>query len=622
MKKVLALLASISLTAPAAAGVVSCGAPIDHDVLLVLPGDVMGSSSRITKSYEAVAQEFNNTPEMKNSNTKIKVLWEDADAVQERASSFQELPDLYVENPDSVSKYAYGFETGDQVRDMAKSAELTSDEIDKQYWGNSFGVLGKSGSIDNPSPQVLALSLLKSFDMSVVNMRILTELLTISGAQNLQGDPSEKTNIFDGVPNTDSDDANTIKTNWDALTIPEGANVKNDTDKFRYKVREFFKSDENVLAMASLYSSLYSQARNDSSIVSRWASQGINNKNRLFPIGIDDVPNKIMYEYSDDTVKKNAEGGIDGIVDTTDTNTKFLYSVSQINPDKESMHIEINNSGNGYDNSNDFFTKINSLRVNAGDTDKVQSWAGAMIIAKIDGKTYTSSYFNQGTMLEASSSSAGTWAFNNKGTSGPTKFDLNKDLIVVGGASGTAKNYNFMSQGPELAGFKSVGPNKAQKEKIVTQFIKYLMGPSKLNELALRTGYIPSTKDALNQYIKYKEGNYDHGEKVPDGQYTSDNKYGEKDAMLSDFLNTYTTTLNKDKTITNQADFISNPPTPAGMMIRDAVLNIMINYVLSGKATYQQMYVDAKQLYSLKYYISTNELPDAFADAKVTYKKG
>jgi ABC-type glycerol-3-phosphate transport system substrate-binding protein len=67
-----------------------------------------------------------------------------------------------------------------------------------------------------------------------------------------------------------------------------------------------------------------------------------------------------------------------------------------------------------------------------------------------------------------------------------------------------------MQQGPGLAGFKSVGSNARTKEKVVTKFVKYLLQPKVLNRLAIMSGYIPSTKTALNLFQHYKNGDFNN----------------------------------------------------------------------------------------------------------------
>jgi ABC-type glycerol-3-phosphate transport system substrate-binding protein len=72
-------------------------------------------------------------------------------------------------------------------------------------------------------------------------------------------------------------------------------------------------------------------------------------------------------------------------------------------------------------------------------------------------------------------------------------------------------NYqNFIQQGPGLAGFKSVGKNKIEKEGVTTKFLQYLLKPKVQNKLAIMSGYIPSTTEALEMYKYYKDGSFDN----------------------------------------------------------------------------------------------------------------
>jgi len=72
MKKFLAMLATLGLIVPSALSVVSCGPKISENVLLVLPGLSMSSASKITRSYQQIVDDFNNSPEMQNSKVKVE----------------------------------------------------------------------------------------------------------------------------------------------------------------------------------------------------------------------------------------------------------------------------------------------------------------------------------------------------------------------------------------------------------------------------------------------------------------------------------------------------------------------------------------------------------------------
>jgi ABC-type glycerol-3-phosphate transport system substrate-binding protein len=77
-------------------------------------------------------------------------------------------------------------------------------------------------------------------------------------------------------------------------------------------------------------------------------------------------------------------------------------------------------------------------------------------------------------------------------------------------STGTGNYANFVQQGAGLTGFKSVGNNARQKEEVVTKFVNYLLKAKNQNRLAILAGYVPSTKDALEMFLHYKNGDFNN----------------------------------------------------------------------------------------------------------------
>jgi len=568
MKKILSILTTLGIISPTVASVVACGPKISTNVLFVLPGIAMSSSSRITRSYQQIVRDFNNSEEMKDSKVKVEVGWESGDPVQLRGSVLEQLPDLYIAYPDVAAKYIFDPTKMDSARNMEDTYfgdELKDESLKEKFWSQAFY---SEGLINN---DLYVLPLNKSFDMSVVNLRVFLELAsfvdknltnTIANGLKAENYSGLASHLFlENSVVTDTELLNSLK--------PALEKISKSSSKI-FGIREFFKLNDNVVNLAKIYSFLYNNHLNTGSI-----GDYTNNSQKMYSIGIDSIANKLFMEYGD---ALNPEGTSETI--NPYKNENFFYQIKDINPDRERMEIVLDNPESKiFKGVNEYFNSFVKLAnpKNANHSDITVRWAGSMMVGKIDGKTYTSDYFNQGTMLVTSSSTAGSWSFNARNKNKP-QFNREKDLLAVSSSSHTGNNFNFAQQGPGLAGFKSVGKNAAQKEAVTTKFVRYLLQPKVQNRLAIMAGYIPSTVGALDFFKYYKDGSFDNQkgewvegvvkpsnaddfEKIYDANTTRANP--QNDILISQLLNDFILPGNL-----NNVTAVGNP---AGALIRSAL---------------------------------------------------
>jgi len=569
MKKILSVLTTLGIISPTVASVVACGPRISNNVLFILPGNTMSSASRITRSYQQIVRDFNNSEEMKGSKVKVEVGWESGDPIQLRASVLEQLPDLYIAYPDVAAKYILDPTKTASARNMEETYfgndELKDASLKEKFWSEAFY---SEGLINN---DLYVLPLNKSFDMSIINLRIFLELTSFvdQNIANTIGDGLKAENygnlashLF--LKNGVVDDTELLNNLKPALEKISQSNKKT------LAIREFFKFNNNVINLAKLYSNLYRNHLNRDTI-----SDYTNDQRKMFPIGIDSIANKVFMEYGD---ALNPEGVVQTI-DPYKKNGNFFYEIENMNPDRERMDILLDNPESKiFKEVNNYFNTLRDLTSSDPSirkhSDMSIRWSGSMLVGKLDGKTYTSDFFNQGSMLVTSSSTAGSWSFKAK----KNQFDRDKDLLVVSSSTATGNNFNFIQQGPGLAGFKSVGKNAKEKEIITTKFVRYLLQPKVQNKLAIMSGYIPSTSDALDFFKFYKDGSFNNKtgewkegitkpsnaeefEKVYDPNRTIANP--QDDILISQLLN--------DFIISKKMNAVTAVGNPAGAIIRTAL---------------------------------------------------
>jgi len=643
MKKFLAILASIGLIVPSALSVVSCGPKISENVLLVLPGLSMSSASKITRSYQQIVDDFNNSPEMINSKVKVEAAWENGDAVQQRASGMEQLPDLYVAYPDLASKYILDPAKTDDARNMSQtyngqqpnhpegdSSIITDDEaLKNNFWAKSFyeeGLIStspksKTAKGEEKEPDLYVLPLIKSFDMSVVNLKVFLELASfilpaedIAQLSSILGDvtPSELFKKPSDISLKFVVKDQTIKLLKTIVASPDKAQA-------HVLLREFFQNGNNILDMAGLYSELYQNYLSDN--ISRYTGVS-GNLQKMYSVGIDSTANQIFMNYADKTLKRMEEQAI------KDNNaTKFLgdqapainpyhvedffYYIEDMNPNSERMDVVLDSPTDAtFSEITKYFNTFRDLTkpANRDNGDPTLRWAGSLMIGRIDNKTYTTNYFNQGTMLVSSSSTAGSWSIAPTDRNQP-QFNKDKDLLVVSSPTMSGNYQNFIQQGPGLAGFKSVGKNKIEKEGVTTKFLQYLLKPKVQNKLAIMSGYIPSTTEALEMYKYYKDGSFDNqtGQwssefdmvELPNGLKKEDfeqiaeprqNKFiNQRDEVLSQLLKEYA------KKGDIKMNVITTSANPAGALLRDAIESALRNYVFKNLMNFDTLLQDNRK---------------------------
>ncbi|ATQ35185.1 hypothetical protein MENTO_v1c00200 [Mesoplasma entomophilum] len=242
-----------------------------------------------------------------------------------------------------------------------------------------------------------------------------------------------------------------------------------------------------------------------------------------FGFGIDSVDNKFFMDY--------ASSNIDGkeLIDVEDPNNDFWYnSTYKSNQTK----IQFNTKSSSFLETAEYLDGMKEIAKSNNNTDAAtfsEQWNGVFSVARYDSpviKSWITSDFIKGTMFMGSASSANDPYFaqqqkrvgdkvkiNGKDEIVTTYFSPNKKADLLTAPKTNKNNTNrhvFMSQGRGIAGFKSNGPNAAQKEKSVTGFLNYIMQPKPTARFALRTSYVPATKSGMEIYKNYVNGSYNN----------------------------------------------------------------------------------------------------------------
>jgi len=357
----------------------------------------------------------------------------------------EQLPDLYVAYPDLASKYILDPSKTDDARNMGETFKGTQkghpkdetsitpsgDEVLKEnFWAKSFyeeGLIStspKSKTItdETKTSDLYVLPLIKSFDMSVVNLKVFLELasyvlpveaITKLGITLGNLEPSA---LFNRV------DASTLKFKPNDQTKKLLMAIANSSDKAETHrlLRQFFQKGDNILQMATLYAELYKDHL--SSNIARYT--GTSGKlQKMYSVGIDSSANQIFMNYADETLAK-----MEAEAKKQNNDTKFLgdqapainpyhvedffYYIEAMNPNSERMDVVLDSpKSETFSKVADYFNTFMKLARdmgNVGNGDPTLRWAGSLMIGRIDNKTYTTNYFNQGTMLVSSSSTAGS----------------------------------------------------------------------------------------------------------------------------------------------------------------------------------------------------------------------
>jgi len=677
MKKFLAMIASIGLIVPSALSVVSCGPKISENVLLVLPGLSMSSASKITRSYQQIVEDFNNSEEMKDSKVKVEAAWENGDAVQQRASGMEQLPDLYVAYPDLASKYILDPAKTDDARNMGQtykglqenhpkpkpgetdSSIITDDDNDeilkRNFWAKSFyeeGLISTSPKSkvakgEEKAPDLYVLPLIKSFDMSVVNLKVFLELASfVLSTEEI----SQLGLVLGGIsPSELFQPPATVslkfEVNDETKMLLKTIAKSQDKSEAHELLREFFQNGNNILQMAGLYAELYQNHL--SSNIARYTGVS-GNLQKMYSVGIDSTSNQIFMNYADKTLKRLEEQAI-----KENNATKFLgdqapainpyhvedffYHIEAMNPNSERMDVVLDApTDETFSEINRYFNTFRDLTkpANRDNGDPTLRWAGSLMIGRIDNKTYTTNYFNQGTMLVSSSSTAGSWSLAPSDRANP-QFNKDKDLLVVSSPTMSGNYQNFIQQGPGLAGFKSVGKNKIAKEGVTTKFLQYLLQPKVQNKLAIMSGYIPSTTEALEMYKYYKDGSFDNqtGQwssefdlvELPNGLKKTDfeqiaeprqNKFSDqRDEVLSQLLKDY---AKKDDIKMN---VITTSANPAGALLRDSIESALRNYVFKTLLDFDTLLQDNRKYKATIVAQFRDLLPGSLSSSKIRVRK-
>ncbi|PPE06659.1 lipoprotein [Mesoplasma corruscae] len=551
MKKLLSIFTATTLTVPASLTAVSCGGvKPEKNAIFLMPQETIGTTSKDKQQgYSDLIDEFNETyAEQINSGemAKIEARWEKSGNISKNIAAKGNLPDLYVFYGDAVSQFTYS-NAKDKVRDM-KSSYGSEDEYSKFNDSLITETYLKEGEYQSKQ---IVLPFGKSVDYSIINVRLLADLQetliegqetnkgTIRNILNEYNNTERKLSLGSRPKANEGSYFNKEIANNTYNTLPES-----DRNSFEsilsgvtniQEIKNIFKDSKNIMTIAKVIKAIYQTngaidynetafgksilATQDQTEIQKLTD--LNNSNSHYAFSIDSIENKFFMDWAAENPEKN------GSLDITDSKNNFLYN-SQTNVNAKNKvtgtDFQIDKNSKSFLKTTALLDDLKNLVDDKLDGQKLDAWKGVFMskYSTTGGAVYTSKSFVNGTTLVGSGSSAGaynytsaTLRYETKDANGKTKSNSayatsNADLITTSSIGN--KNDTFMSQGPGIAGFKSNGENADKKEKSVTAFLQYIMQPKQSAQFALKTNYMPATKDGLKIFKEYINGTYNNAE--------------------------------------------------------------------------------------------------------------
>lgn len=403
MKKLLSALTATALTATVATSVVSCGIKPEKNVVFALPEETIGATSNDKQSgYKDLVAAFNDEHAAEIANgemVEIETRLEKSGNIAKNIAAKNNLPDLYVIYADAVSTFQHSG-AGSSVRDMSESMGNGLTNLKESLITKSFINEGTYNG------KQLVLPYGKSVDLSVINVRLLTELTKgfVSDAQaktikekfeaynqksrsSLFATDDEATmstytsinpEAFEKVKkNNDTDITSALQTFKDIiseLTVTGNGNenptspTADDSGKeFANKIRTIFKKTENIEAIvtlttylyneysAILYSGVYNQGSEGTVDTDLAGKEKASNH---YAFSIDSMENKYFMDHvaNTDGAKKN--------IDIADKNNGFMYN-AQLNQNESGKvtgtTVELNTQSESYKHTTKLFNMFQSV---------------------------------------------------------------------------------------------------------------------------------------------------------------------------------------------------------------------------------------------------------------------
>ncbi|ATQ35186.1 hypothetical protein [Mesoplasma entomophilum] len=525
MKKLLLTLSSTLILATTGMSVVSCTVKPEKEVILLLPGESIGSGSTyIQDAYREIANQFNKDHENDENFVPVKVVWKPSGTIQSAILSGDNLPDLYVSYPDQAALYK-STKLANKTRDMKVS--MIGNDQDKKgidAWNNFNDDLIspsflKEGQYNN---EQLVLPFGKSFDVSVINVNLFIDYLSIydenaaetiksnyedynknnrAALTNSKGKVSDisffnkslSRKILEITPETTRNEG---PAKW-----AKDLAGKTDVDLIS-GIREIFKDIDKVLKITSDYNKLdqyvkthpnqnaidvkikdatWKEKTTDNPKSGSVVVQGNKSINKNYAFAIDSLANKFLMDYSAKTGNE--------IINTTDKDNNFFYSVEYA---KQSAQLILNNEWEGSENTLKYLDGMWDIAYANKNWKNssvfTEQWDGVFATSVSEPKKiYTSTYFANGTTFMAAGSSAGSYNFtknsyindqkpNEWGINADKNIDItysgvkNADIITAPSTSGVGTGNAFMSQGPGIAGSNRTGQMQQKKKKQLHSF--------------------------------------------------------------------------------------------------------------------------------------------------------
>ncbi|ATZ17624.1 hypothetical protein [Mesoplasma melaleucae] len=534
MKKLLAIGLSLSIVASSATLAVSCGPGNTKNVQLWLLQESASATSKINSAYAQLVKDYNKQAKAAGK-LQVDFKWKASGAINKTMITDKaKLPDLYVSYPDAVSYYKVASTTKDLVRDMKKTYGSNYEkDIQNGFVDPVFLTEGTIGEDINVLPYF------KSLDFSTINLNLFREVYTIlvTGSNDYTADEgkamTDQINAYNAIrakrtsnsneqKNSDLSDIKIFgKIDAQGKVVVTKEQVQDMQDAFggesaitalkeRFDGKKGSEVINEIKAINARHSEILpfirainagltfnegvdaiAQAKSDKN--GKYAKMTTKTTNQHYAIAIDSLTNKFFMDYASQSGKT--------VADTTSADSDFIYTVNP-NFDKKEATVTLDKESQAYKNTTSFLQELKNIALqnnNATNTDIAAQWDGVFLSGKMDAsaKLYVSEYFNSGSTLYSSGSTAGMWAYQ-------SSTNLNRyDILVTSAINAEGNQGYFLSQGPGIAGFNSQGSNAAEKEKTVTDFLNYIYKANVQAASSIQSGYLPSTKDGMSVFEKY-----------------------------------------------------------------------------------------------------------------------
>ncbi|AGR41299.1 extracellular solute-binding protein [Spiroplasma taiwanense] len=498
MKRLLSLLSSATLVVSATTTIVACENDSDNKVIFMLDE---WTTQTISDAYKNVIDDFNNN--YNDSDVKVELqIWGDGQ-IMNSIQANEVLPDLYITYADVLAKYkAFAPE---KVVDVKEAGYLPNDSIFTPYQETFLdeGVIAGG---------MYVLPVLKSFDTSSLNLRLLKEMVDIfkDPGTNYDSNGVFMKNEL-GIKDEKGEDIKIVSSDLfvdGQIVVSENKELYNDIAKANSvnALRKILQLNTNVAQLAKDFKNL--QTKNAKNEQNEYA--------KAFALGIDSMDNKVYSNYANNLGEER--------IKVTSENKKFLYNYYN-----DQLYVNNQSGSESVKETVDWLEELRLIENNNNkttgslnsDISKLDE-TGTLFVSNRDtgSKIYSFNYFSQGTMLMASGSNSQSFLWwtpeANIGKTVNSDVAVKPTDILVLAQSTQKGGSHIMQQG---AGFGSFKSTTEEKTNVTKEFTHFLMNKDNMAKLAIWTGYMPSNEKAYTEtdYEKWISGE-EEVEYYKDGQ--------------------------------------------------------------------------------------------------------